>query len=229
MLRHADVWRAIDRLAERHGLTPSGLAKRAGLDPTTFNKSKRITAEGKRRWPSTESVAKALAAVGASPGDFVQIVAEADASQLLPRLPLVPVSRLAASGGSLDEHGHPAPLAGPLQGGGLRARGAEADAVGGLLADPEEILFPGVDDPQAFALEIDDDAHLPHYRRGDLLIVSPGAHLRPGHRVALLRRGGRLHLGTLAAQSVDRVALEGAGPLAVDEVAWMSRILWVSQ
>ncbi len=58
MLEHADVWRAIDRLAGKHGMTASGLARRSGLDPTAFNKGKRITKEGKRHWPSTESVGK---------------------------------------------------------------------------------------------------------------------------------------------------------------------------
>ncbi len=59
---HSQIWQAIDALAQRHGLSASGLARRAGLDPTTFNKSKRVAA-GKPRWPSTESVAKALAAL----------------------------------------------------------------------------------------------------------------------------------------------------------------------
>ena len=57
MLTHDQIWNAIDRLAARAGLSPSALAKRAGLDPTTFNKSKRITPDGRERWPSTESVA----------------------------------------------------------------------------------------------------------------------------------------------------------------------------
>ena len=43
VMKHEDVWRAIDALAQEHGLSASGLAKRAGLDPTTFNKSKRRT------------------------------------------------------------------------------------------------------------------------------------------------------------------------------------------
>ena len=54
MLTHAQIWTALDRLAERAGLSPSGLARKAGLDPTTFNKSKRITGDGRERWPSTE-------------------------------------------------------------------------------------------------------------------------------------------------------------------------------
>ena len=62
MLTHSRIWNAIDTLAETHGMSASGLAKKAGLDPTTFNKSKRIAADGRPRWPSTESVAKILQA-----------------------------------------------------------------------------------------------------------------------------------------------------------------------
>ena len=47
MLTHAQIWTALDRLAARAGLSASGLAKKAGLDPTTFNKSKRITPDGR--------------------------------------------------------------------------------------------------------------------------------------------------------------------------------------
>jgi hypothetical protein len=36
-LTHARVWSAIDALAHRYGLSASGLAKRAALDPTSFN------------------------------------------------------------------------------------------------------------------------------------------------------------------------------------------------
>ena len=57
MYTHRDIWRAIDRLAQTFGYSPSGLAKQAGLDPTSFNKSKRQSADGKPRWPSTESIA----------------------------------------------------------------------------------------------------------------------------------------------------------------------------
>ena len=74
MLTHNQIWHAIDALAARNGLSPSGLAKIAGLDPTTFNKSKRGGANGKLRWPSTESVSKVLAATNASMEDFVSLI-----------------------------------------------------------------------------------------------------------------------------------------------------------
>ncbi|HAI29308.1 MAG TPA: DNA-binding protein, partial [Thalassospira sp.] len=60
MIRHQQIWAALDQIAEDHGLTPSGLARLAQLDPTTFNRSKRTTAQGKPRWPSTESISKVL-------------------------------------------------------------------------------------------------------------------------------------------------------------------------
>src|SRR4051812_36378975 len=74
MLTHTQVWTALDRLAARAGLSPSGLAKKAGLDPTTFNKSKRVTPDGRQRWPSTESVSKALSATGSTIDTFVSLI-----------------------------------------------------------------------------------------------------------------------------------------------------------
>ncbi len=76
-LTHAGVWQAIDRLAEKHGMSTSALARRAGLDPTTFNKSKRTSKEGKLHWPSTETVAKVLEATGETFAEFVVLTASA--------------------------------------------------------------------------------------------------------------------------------------------------------
>ena len=89
MLTHADVWRASDLLEQLYGLSASGLARRAGLDPTTFNKSKRITREGKNRWPSTESVAKVLTATGASLNEFVSYVGESGGAGVYRNIPLI--------------------------------------------------------------------------------------------------------------------------------------------
>src|ERR1043166_10057672 len=96
MLTHGQVWGALDRLAERAGLSPSGLAKRSGLDPTTFNKSKRITPDGRERWPSTESIAKALSATSVSVESFVSLIGESnDAAQAIP---LIGFAEAGASG-----------------------------------------------------------------------------------------------------------------------------------
>src|SRR5918995_961560 len=70
MLSHDRIWAAIDQLAERYGMSASGLARKAGLDATSFNRSKRKGPDGRDRWPSTESVAKILAATGPGLDEF---------------------------------------------------------------------------------------------------------------------------------------------------------------
>ena len=105
MLTHAQIWTALDRLAARAGLSASGLAKKAGLDPTTFNKSKRITPDGRPRWPSTESVAKSLAATGTTMDTFVQLIGDVGRSTPRP-VPLIGLAQ-AGSGGYFDDAGLP--------------------------------------------------------------------------------------------------------------------------
>lgn len=80
MFTHTQIWRGIDRLAASHGYSPSGLAKLAGLDPTSFNKSKRHSPEGKPRWPSTESLSKVLAVTGATMSEFFELIGANDDS-----------------------------------------------------------------------------------------------------------------------------------------------------
>lgn len=78
MLTHEDIWRAIDRLAELNGYSPSGLAKKGGLDPTSFNKSKRFSRDGKPRWPSTESLSKVLGVTDSTLSDLLSLIGQND-------------------------------------------------------------------------------------------------------------------------------------------------------
>jgi len=83
MFTHTQIWQGIDRLASSFGYSPSGLARQAGLDPTSFNKSKRVSPDGKPRWPSTESISKVLAVTGATMSDFIALI-DGDATQKKP-------------------------------------------------------------------------------------------------------------------------------------------------
>ena len=210
MLRHADVWRAIDQLAAKYGFSPSGLARRAGLDPTTFNKSKRVTSEGKQRWPSTESVAKILSATGASLAEFVSLIGEENASALAQRIPVIGYAQ-AGQPGFFDDAGYPA---GPGW---------------------DEVLFPQIGDPNAFALEISGNAMEPVYRDGDTVIVSPAASIRRGDRIVVKTLEGEVMAKGLKRMTARRVELVSLNPgqedrvLSAGEVAWMSRIIWASQ
>src|SRR4030088_1973467 len=105
VLTHGQIWTALDRLAERAGLSPSGLAKRSGLDPTTFNKSKRITPDGRQRWPSTESVSKSLAATNTGVEIFVELIE--GTAKAMRSVPLIGFAQ-AGNGVFFDDAGFPA-------------------------------------------------------------------------------------------------------------------------
>jgi phage repressor protein C with HTH and peptisase S24 domain len=210
MLTHAKLWNAIDRLAARSGLSTSGLAKKAGLDPTTFNLSKRVSSDGRQRWPPTESVAKSLAAAETPIDVFVQLIA--DGGHHVPRqsVPMIGLSQ-AGKPGLFDASGFPV---GPGW---------------------DELSFPAVEDEHAYALEISRHSLEPAYRDGTVIVLSPAASIRRGDRVAvktgdgdimvkeLRRRTGRL----IELRSVDRQQKEQTLPAR--DVQWMHRVVWASQ
>jgi phage repressor protein C with HTH and peptisase S24 domain len=205
---HEQIWTALDRLAERAGLSPSGLARRAGLDPTTFNKSKRVTAEGRERWPSTESVAKALAATGQSIDAFVLMIG--DGPRPAQSVPLLAFAR-AGDAGHFDDHGFP------------------------IGKGWDELTLPAGVDDRAFALEISGDALAPGYRDGDVIVVSPATAVRRGDRVVVKTREGAVAVGELkrrTTKTLELVALNAPRAeqmLAASSVAWIARIVWVRQ
>ncbi len=73
-MTHNGLWTAIESFARAHGVSCSALARMSGLDPTTFNKSKRFSPDGKPRWPSTQSIAKILEATGKDMAFFISLL-----------------------------------------------------------------------------------------------------------------------------------------------------------
>lgn len=73
-MTHDDIWKAIECFATEHKMSCSRLAKNSGLDPTTFNKSKRWSKEGQPRWPSTNSISKILSSTGTRIDDFTKFI-----------------------------------------------------------------------------------------------------------------------------------------------------------
>ena len=80
-MNHYQIWHAIDLFAKAHNLSCSGLAKLSGLDPTTFNKSKRFSRWKQPRWPSMYSIAKILNATGATITEFCKFITDAQATE----------------------------------------------------------------------------------------------------------------------------------------------------
>ena len=209
MLTHSDIWNAVDRLAARSGLSASGLAKKAGLDPTTFNKSKRITPEGRPRWPSTESIAKSLQATGVTVDTFVSLITDRGgaSTQSVPLLGLTE----AGADGHFDASGFPA------------GKGWD------------EIAFPAVNDEHVYALEVSGDSMQPAYRDGTVIVVSPAAAIRRGDRVVVKMRDGEVMAKELKRRTAKSIELRSLNPsntertLGAEDVLWIARIMWASQ
>lgn len=217
MLSHETVWAAIDALAARHSLSASGLAKRAGLDSTAFNKSKRRSTDGRPRWPSTESLAKIIEATNSSLGEFVSLL-DGRPSGLPGRfsspgvasVPLIGFAQ-AGNGGYFDDAGFPV------------GQGWEL------------VELPAAAGEGAYALEVQGDSMLPLYRHGDVLVVQPSAPLRRGDRVVARTTSGEVLAKILDRRSSTMIELLSLNPehphrkLASGEVEWLARIVWASQ
>jgi phage repressor protein C with HTH and peptisase S24 domain len=211
MFSHKQVWTAIDTIAERYGFSASGLAKKAGLDPTSFNPSKRHGPDGRPRWPTTESIARVLDASGASVEEFADLLTGKKGQP--PRRKQIPLIGFAQAGkgGFFDDSGFPA---------------------GGSW---DEIDVPGVTDQNAYALEITGESMLPVYREGDLIIVSPNTSLRKGDRVVVKTRGGEVMAKILHRQTAKTIELASFNPehppktYEMNDIDWVARIIWATQ
>ena len=215
MFSHSEIWLAIDTLAKKHGYSTSGLAKKAGLDPTAFNKSKRLSPDGKPRWPSTESLAKILSITGSSMSELTITIESFQDIRITNTAPSIPVIGYAQAGsdGYFDDAGYPA-------GSGW-----------------DEVSLPcfGAKQERVYALEISGDSMLPLYRDGDIIVVSPDSDLRRGDRVVAKTVDGEVMAKELLRQTNNRIELRSFNPEHKDrlflprDISWIARILWVSQ
>ena len=234
MLQHAEVWRGIDKLAAKHGLSASGLARRAGLDPTAFNPSKRITREGRPRWPSTESLSKILTVTGEPFADFVLLTG--------------------ASGEATGNgHGSAAGFNQPVSGGRVATRqpavrtipviSLERLATGdcfdsaGLPSGPGwgRLDFAGAASREAFGVEISGHDFDPVYRDGDTVVASRLAEIRRGDRIIIGTAPGTALIRKVVRHDADGYHVDAIRPagqpqfVPQNQVRFAARILWVSQ
>ncbi len=219
MLSHERIWAAIDALAETKQLSPSRLAREAGLDPTSFNKSKRFTGAGRPRWPSTESIAKALRATGITLADFIALVEDRPLNaaeiqtRFKPGVRNVPLLGLAQAGvgGFFDDGGFP-------EGHGW-----------------DQISFPATDDDMIYALEVSGNSMEPLYREGDIIIVQPGTNIRRNDRIVVRTNEGEVMAKELVRKTASIIELKSLNPehddlkIPLDEIDWVARIVWASQ
>jgi len=221
MFSHDKIWEAIDCLAARHDLSASGLARKAGLDPTSFNKSKRSSADGRQRWPSTESIHKILAATGSTAADFIAMqqspvglssLGEAASAPQAASIPLIGFAQ-AGAGGFFDDGGFPV----------------------GQGWDVVEFPVSLAQGAGVYALEVQGESMLPLYRDGDVLIVEPGAQIRRYDRVVVRTRQGEAMVKVLVRQTSKAIELMSLNPehpgrtIDMSDIDWIARIIWASQ
>lgn len=212
MFAHSDIWRGIDGLASSLGYSASGLAKKAGLDPTAFNKSKRISPDGKPRWPSTESLSKILNVTGATMSDFISIL-DAEIGDVAITSYTIPVVSFADVGekGYFDENGY-------------RKEGSW-----------NELALPFAGKEGLYGIEVSDDSMRPLYRPGDTLILDPNTRVRKGDRIVTKLKNGDVMVKTLAKRTNTEILLRSLNPkhknltIKNSNIVWMVRVIWVSQ
>ena len=199
----------LDRLAARAGLSASGLAKKAGLDPTTFNKSKRITPDG-RAALALDRIRRQVAGRDRHPIEtFVALIRRRRA----PVTQSVPLIGLAEAGAAA-----------------ISTTAAFRSARAGTRSP-----FPAVNDEHAYALEISGNSMEPAYRKGDVIVVSPAAPIRRGDRVVVKTKEGEVMVKQLArktAKTIELHSLNADHPdrtLPMSDVLWVARIVWASQ
>lgn len=215
MISHRAIWDGIDALARRHGHSASALARLAGLDATAFNVSKRISKDGRERWPSTESIAKILEATGESfdvflsgTGAYMQPGGFAETK--LRTVPLLGLAQ-AGAGGFFDGAGFP------------------------VGQGWDEITLPTPDENGIYALEVTGDSMEPLYREGDRIVISPTEQVRRGDRVVVRTRDGEVMAKILHRQTAKQIELHSLNSayepriLDLKDVEWVARIIWASQ
>jgi phage repressor protein C with HTH and peptisase S24 domain len=208
MFTHTEIWSALDRLAQAHSTSPSGLAKLAGLDPTSFNKSKRRSASGKNRWPSTESLSKVLSALGLNMEDFAGFIE--GRTYAARTAPLIGLAQ-AGDDGFFDDSGFP------------------------TGAGWEEIDLPSGHSEGMYVLEISGQSMSPVFRHGEKVIVAPHSQVRRGDRVVVKTLEGEVLAKELVRLTESYIELHSVNPefegrlLARKDIAWIARIMWVSQ
>lgn len=208
-MQYEQVWNAVDKLAKTQGLSPSGLAKKAGLDATTFNKSKRVRPDGKNRWPSLDSINKIIEVSGISFDQFYNLM-EVDSSSVkfAPSIPFIKFSQL-----------------------GVKPKINKKEL---STNDWSKVRFPDGKD-KIYAVDIDDDRFEPFYRFGTLVIVSKNSEIRRGDRILVIKNDDQIEIKefvrrTSSSMEVNDILSRGEEySISLKDIKLVNRIVWVSQ
>src|SRR5690606_4557005 len=126
-------------------------------------------------------------ATGASIGEFMGLIGDDDGTGGPFRIPIVGMAQ-AGNAGYFDDAGYP------------------------VGQGWDEVPFPDIGDPNAYALEVSGESMAPVYRDGNVVIVSPAAQIRRGDRVVVKTVDGEVLLKQLARKTARKVELISLNP-----------------
>ena len=207
-MKYETIWSAVDNLAKALSMTPSGLAKKSGLDSTTFNRSKRIRPDGKKRWPSLDSINKVLEYCNISFEEFYNYGDNYDGHSNIQTIPFARLSNNVIP--SYQEDNAPD------------------------TTNWESIAFP-IRTNSAYALEIDTNEYEPVYKKGSTVLLLKNSEIRHGDRIAVFFNDGSKVLAEFMhrkPQTIELLSLkksENEISVKIDDIAYINRIVWVSQ
>ncbi len=206
-MQYNQVWNAVDKLAKMQGLSPSGLAKKAGLDATTFNKSKRLRPDGKKRWPSLESINKIIEVSGITFEQFSHLGDDDDkVIQLNNVIPFIKLSKL---------------------------KNCDIYQKQVVTDDWEKIRFPDANE-NLFAVEICGDKFSPLFPDGSVLIVCKNSEIRRDDKIVIFKTDGSVDIRKFVrrtASTLEVVDMNDSKELSVpiSDIRLINRIVWLSQ
>ncbi len=209
-MKYEQIWNAVDKLAKTKGLSPSGLAKLAGLDATTFNKSKRVRPDGNKRWPSLESINKILEACGLNFEEFYSLGEKADddidCEESL--IPFIKFSQLNRKNEFITKN---------------------IDTTSW-----KRIIFPDSKD-MLYAIEIDNEEYFPLYRDGSVILAASNSDIRKGDRVVVYKKDCTAVLYEFVRRTAASLILKHLLrsneniEIAISGVKLVHRIVWAGQ
>ena len=208
IMKFEKIWDVIDKFALSNGMSPSALAKSIGLDATTFNKSKRLRADGKQRWPSLESINKILEVYNIELEDLYRFSVDARQSANALSVPYISLSHL--------------------------SQGSKAEVRHFDMASWKQVNLP-YSTNNIYAIDLDNSAYEPLYNFGATLVVAKDSEIRRGDRVIIITRNGETLIREFIRREENAIKVctpydkETFQYINLSDIKLLNRIIWASQ